>query len=150
MESPFRYDRTIKEPYVLQGWEWKGAFLSVPNFQEAELDEARWVSNQGKMVDFSFKNVWMDKNGDGQKVEWESRVRYTQCVPKHAFFLWMAVQEKLFTHDKLLKWNPTTVFKCSLCEENNDSHEHLFFKCRYSVELWKRRMQEFLRTLKEL
>jgi hypothetical protein len=70
-------------------------------------------------------------------------VWFTQCIPKHAFVMWMAVQEKLLTQDKIMKWKPNEILKCTLCEGNNDSHSHLFFKCKYSAEIW-RSLQQLL------
>ena len=76
-------------------------------------------------------------------MDWDSMVWYIQCVPKHAFIQWMVIHEKLLTQDKLLKWNPAAVLKCALCEETKDSQEHMFFKCKYSKNVWER-VQEML------
>ncbi|GJZ44330.1 hypothetical protein Tco_0591585 [Tanacetum coccineum] len=35
------------------------------------------------------------------------------------------------------------VLKCALCDEINDSHDHMFSKCKYSAEIW-RNMQQLL------
>ncbi|GJY71769.1 hypothetical protein Tco_0475472 [Tanacetum coccineum] len=43
-----------------------------------------------------------------------------------------------------MKWNNDTNMNCPLCELCNDSHEHLFFKCNFSKEIWK----EFIRRMK--
>ncbi|GJS12192.1 gag-pol polyprotein [Tanacetum coccineum] len=48
-----------------------------------------------------------------------------------------AIQEKLLTQDKILKWDKEADLKCSLCSECADSHEHLFFKCHYSAKIWE-------------
>ncbi|GJT60790.1 hypothetical protein Tco_1004323 [Tanacetum coccineum] len=34
---------------------------------------------------------------------------------------------RLLTQDRVLRWKPNEDLKCPLCEECNDSHEHLFF-----------------------
>ncbi|XP_071727085.1 uncharacterized protein [Rutidosis leptorrhynchoides] len=54
--------------------------------------------------------------------------------PNHAFILWLVMLNRLNTQDKIQKWLPNQVLRCSLCEKVNDSVNHLFFKCDYSLE----------------
>ncbi|XP_071695534.1 uncharacterized protein [Rutidosis leptorrhynchoides] len=46
--------------------------------------------------------------------------------------------EKLKTQDKLKHWevSENQVLLCSLCEQVSDSHDHLFFNCPYSLQVW--------------
>lgn len=37
-----------------------------------------------------------------------------------------------------MRWNSNTYMKCPLCNILNDSHNHLFFECEYSKEIWTR------------
>ena len=46
------------------------------------------------------------------------------------------IYERLPTQDRVLKWHSDKSMKCALCEEINDSHEHLFFHCKYSSKVW--------------
>ncbi|GKE28810.1 RNA-directed DNA polymerase, eukaryota, reverse transcriptase zinc-binding domain protein [Tanacetum coccineum] len=47
------------------------------------------------------------------------------------------------TQDKLLIWRPNDDLKCALCNKCPDSHNHLFFTCEFSNEIWN----ELLRML---
>ncbi|GJY29652.1 hypothetical protein Tco_0405419 [Tanacetum coccineum] len=60
------------------------------------------------------------------------------CIPKHAFNLWLVIKGKLKTQDKLRSWDVSNSLttKCSLCDSQPDSHEHLFFDCSFSRQVW--------------
>ncbi|GJR79018.1 zinc finger, CCHC-type containing protein [Tanacetum coccineum] len=82
----------------------------MPRLNEYEKDCVKW------------------KNGD---VVW-----FPQCNPRNAFIVWMAILGKLYTQDRIQKWNDG-ILLCPLCCKVNDSHDHLFFKCDYSKEIWR-------------
>ena len=63
-------------------------------------------------------------------------VWFAQSIPRHAFVLWMAVQDRLMTQDRIAVWKPNDVMKCVFCKLNQDSHEHLFFQCEYTKKVW--------------
>lgn len=48
----------------------------------------------------------------------------------------MAMKGKLQTQDRIMRWNNDLNMKCSLCNEVQDSHNHLFFECKYSKYIW--------------
>ncbi|KAJ9536660.1 hypothetical protein OSB04_un000133 [Centaurea solstitialis] len=59
-------------------------------------------------------------------------------IPKHSFCMWTACLGRLPTQDHLSIWkeNPPDLI-CLLCECCMDSHDHLFFACPYSKEVWR-------------
>ncbi|GKC61478.1 reverse transcriptase zinc-binding domain-containing protein [Tanacetum coccineum] len=116
--------------------------IQVPVLNDAKEDKMVWNTNDGKRVSFSIRSIWKDMN-EGHKIKWNSMVWFTQCIPKHSFVLWMAVQERLLTQDKIMKWKPNDTLVCALCEHCNDSHEHLLFQCQYSAKVW-RKLQEVM------
>ncbi|GJV46911.1 alpha/beta hydrolases superfamily protein [Tanacetum coccineum] len=70
------------------------------------------------------------------KVDWRSLVWFSQNIPSHAFVLWMAIQKRLITQDRIYQWNKDNSMKCSLCSSCMDSHDHLFFQCSLSSAIW--------------
>lgn len=48
--------------------------IQVPVLIGSKKDETRWVDNNGKLVEFSIKNVRKDKIDEGLKVTWEKMV----------------------------------------------------------------------------
>ncbi|GJS41185.1 reverse transcriptase zinc-binding domain-containing protein [Tanacetum coccineum] len=57
-------------------------------------------------------------------------------TPKHSFMMWLAIQGRLMTQDRMAKWNPTMKLVCALCDKCPDSHDHLFFQCQFSNKVW--------------
>ncbi|GJW22907.1 RNA-directed DNA polymerase, eukaryota, reverse transcriptase zinc-binding domain protein [Tanacetum coccineum] len=100
-------------------------------------DKAIWISNNGIEKCFIVSNVWKDLNCNAIKVDWYQLVWFTQSIPRHAFVTWLAIQKRLMTQDKLLLWKPNEDLKCALCKKCPDSHNHLFFTCELSNEVWK-------------
>ncbi|GJY51265.1 reverse transcriptase domain, reverse transcriptase zinc-binding domain protein [Tanacetum coccineum] len=48
----------------------------------------------------------------------------------------MAVQNRLTTHERLLKWYPDKQVNCLFCGRCPDSLNHLFFECYFTKEIW--------------
>ncbi|PWA58056.1 RNA-directed DNA polymerase, eukaryota, Reverse transcriptase zinc-binding domain protein [Artemisia annua] len=105
-------------------------------------DKLLWKSNEGNLCKFSVKQAYTDLSSTGDDVTWSKVVWYSQNIPKFAFILWLAVQCKLTTQDKIRKWGSYDMMVCALCHEETDSHEHLFFKCKFSNELWKKVLEK--------
>lgn len=134
---------TITEAVDGGVWKWPNEWytylvlnnIQVPMLNEMEKDIIQWIDKDGKKTVFSTRQVWKDLKVIGQKVNWYDMVWFNQCIPKHAFVLWMAVQGKLMTRDRILKWKPNDRLECALCGNCSDSHDHLFFQCMYSAEI---------------
>lgn len=137
-------------------WQWPVEWLDqfpqlsqieAPRLNDDTEDSVHWLSNKMKVVKFSISRVWKDLRETDVKVPWYDVVWFPQFIPRHAFILWLLVQERLPTQDRLLKWQPTKVMKCALCSKEVDSHQHLFFECKYSASVWdKARMMCKIQT----
>ena len=57
-------------------------------------------------------------------------------TPRHAFILWIASMDRLYTIDRLLCHRIINVSTCILCGQHAETHDHLFFQCTYSSEVW--------------
>ena len=55
-------------------------------------------------------------------------------IPRHAFILWLAIKGRLRTMDRLHDQERPRI--CTLCSLEDETHEHLFFNCRFSHEVW--------------
>ena len=123
--------------------EWVNLFFDVLNVPVPSLnhdldDRAVWVNNKGREKSFSVKEVWKGMRRNAPKVMWFKHVWFSQCIPRHAFVLWMAIKGKLKTQDRLSKWLNINDMLCPFCNSCKDSHSHLFFECAYSRRLWER------------
>jgi len=68
-------------------------------------------------------------------VPWAKVVWETWYLLMYNFILWLAVMEKLRTHDRLrfLDIDPL----CVLCRLDDETHNHLFFRCPWTSLLWR-------------
>ena len=57
--------------------------------------------------------------------------------------MWLIVLNKLPTTDRLLQIGISATNTCPICNNSQESVEHLFFDCPYSKETWKLVMTEF-------
>ena len=99
-------------------------------------DSVVWKGSNGKKVKFSLRSVWEIFNDNNDVVNWHKAVWFPQCNPRHAFILWLSLHGRLATQDRIMVWNKQSSLICPLCKTVNDSHEHLFFNCSYSGNIW--------------
>ena len=63
--------------------------------------------------------------------------------PKVKFFAWLALQDRIWTADRLAKRGWPNCVLCPLCKRVQESGSHLFFKCRYTLRLWALVIEKF-------
>ncbi|GKD29653.1 reverse transcriptase zinc-binding domain-containing protein, partial [Tanacetum coccineum] len=110
--------------------------VTIPNLHQGKNDVVRWQSNDKNMVNFSVNRAWKDLSGQYEKVPWYNVVWFSNMIPRHAFIVWLLMLGRLPTQDMISKWHPNKDMKCTLCNEEMDSHHHLFFKCKYTEKVW--------------
>ncbi|KAL2252001.1 UNVERIFIED_CONTAM: hypothetical protein Sindi_2322400 [Sesamum indicum] len=90
-------------------------------------DRIIWKGSSGKPTTQEFYRAMIPA---GPKVGWISLLSGSLKIPRHLFILWLAILEKLATTDK--PWL-SHLGCCVLCNEDMvESHNHLFFHCRFS------------------
>lgn len=85
-------------------------------------------------IRYSIKKQYTALNGSDTRVQWSSYVwnRYTQ--PKHRFILWLSVQNRLKTKDRLKRIGVCADDVCPICGQHGETVKHLFFQCYYSSQ----------------
>lgn len=85
---------------------------------------------------YSIREMYNKLRGDFPKVTWRQLTCNNQGCPKWLFIMYLAIQNRLYTRDRLSKRGVITCQTCSLCEIVLESHQHLFFECIYSETVW--------------
>ncbi|PWA62299.1 reverse transcriptase domain, Reverse transcriptase zinc-binding domain protein [Artemisia annua] len=94
-------------------WKWPDNWLiefpilssiPAPNLCNNTIDKYMWKTSNGQCEKFSTKTAWNDMRQNGNKVEWCDMVWFSNCTPKHSFIMWLAVQGRLSTQERLQKW----------------------------------------------
>jgi hypothetical protein len=64
-------------------------------------------------------------------------VWFPHAIPKYAFILWLAMQNRLITRDWLIRWGYNGDVKCLFYHNQMESREHMFFECSFNYQIWK-------------
>jgi hypothetical protein len=79
---------------------WHPIIEVIPsNPKMGQKDEIVWLDSPNHR--FSVKVAWEQLRFHNQVVEWHDIVWFKNVVPRHSFLLWVAVQQKLTTQDRL-------------------------------------------------
>ncbi|XP_024990669.1 uncharacterized protein LOC112524958 [Cynara cardunculus var. scolymus] len=102
-----------------------------------EEDKVNWLDNKLLRGDFEVKRAWNTIQEVKPVVHWSKLVWNKAYVPKHALCMWMACQMKLPTQDRIRQWkHEPPNLKCVFCNLVIETHNHLFFECKYSSSIW--------------
>ncbi|XP_021985800.1 uncharacterized protein LOC110881993 [Helianthus annuus] len=115
--------------------------LVVPTLCDNSRDRLVWKDLEGNNRPFSSWEVWNNIRHHASKVQWGNMVWFKQCIPKHAFHIWLVIQNKLKTQDRLSVWEAGSdtnlnLMCCRLCYYNRDSRDHLFFEYSFATQVW--------------
>ncbi|CAI9288725.1 unnamed protein product [Lactuca saligna] len=145
-QAGFSISDKVRDVIVDDSWFWPNEWCDIipqlRNFQLPFLnpsipDKVMWRSSSGRIIDFSIKRVCDDLSNFGNEVSWVHLVWFKQRIPRHSFILWLAVQERLMTQDRMRFWDKNKNLYCVLCNKQPDSHSHLFFECSFSNHVWE-------------
>ncbi|GJW34908.1 hypothetical protein Tco_0057828, partial [Tanacetum coccineum] len=81
--------------------------ICVPILAANSQDATYWRDLNGKQSEFSVKCAWEVLRMRGIDVAWFHVVWFAHCIPRHAFHLWLVMQNCLRTHDELRQWDIT-------------------------------------------
>ncbi|GJY04959.1 reverse transcriptase domain-containing protein [Tanacetum coccineum] len=130
-------------------WSWPNDWLvkypilnsiPVPVLNDAKSDVLEWRKSDGSYTPFSVQRVWDTIRPRDIEVPWYDLVWFSSCIPRHAVNMWLIMKKILKTQDTLSSWDVAAGLMnvCPLCETQPDSHEHLFFDCSFSFQIWSR------------
>lgn len=111
-----------------------------------EKDISLWKNEKGKYKkSFSTKGTWLSIREKYQECHWHKAVWFKGATPKFAFIVWIAIQGRLSTGERMKMWNENVDTTCVLCQEPLETRDHLFFECSYSKQIWENLMKGVMR-----
>lgn len=69
-------------------------------------------------------------------MDWARAVWTARSVPRHSFHVWLVVQNRIPTRDRMLGWGLQVPSICLLCSRSDESRDHLYWDCDFSFGLW--------------
>jgi hypothetical protein len=76
----------------------------------------------------------------------QSSLRHIWAVwapPKCKFFMWLLLQRRIFTADRLLRFDMPNQYLCPLCRRNLETLAHMFTECPWLRQAWERTAHTF-------
>nr|GEW88003.1 hypothetical protein [Tanacetum cinerariifolium] len=97
----------------------------------------------GVLLPFLVACAWDTIQTRTDIVNWYNVVWFPHFIPRHAIHMWLVFQQKLKTQDMLRQWDDgpsidLNLLRCPLCDLVPDSHDHLFFECAFSSQVWSK------------
>lgn len=86
---------------------------------------------------FSIKKFQTALLGSPTKVDWAKMICQNAAPPKCLFITWLLMHGRLATCSYLQHIGVQVESVCCLCEQAEETLDHLFFECRIAQSVWK-------------
>lgn len=94
-------------------------------------DEILWEDQKNIQI----TDIWQSIRTSHTHVPWHNLVWPNIKIPKSAFIMWFLLKQRLLTRDRMIRFGMPTSATCLLCSSSDESIQHLFFQCPYSVAI---------------
>ncbi|GJY04906.1 RNA-directed DNA polymerase, eukaryota, reverse transcriptase zinc-binding domain protein [Tanacetum coccineum] len=92
--------------------------IMAPRKKDGVNDKVKWKCDDNRLVPFNTKLVMDVLSLNTVKAKWHELIWFKQCIPKHSFCLWLAMLERLLTHNKIMSWGIQTGLLYPLCNKH--------------------------------
>nr|GEV08827.1 hypothetical protein [Tanacetum cinerariifolium] len=79
--------------------------LHVPLLLDDMDDAIIWRDMDGVLRPFSVACAWDTIRSRADVVSWNNVVWFSHCIPRHVIHMWLVIQQKLKTQDRLRQWD---------------------------------------------
>ncbi|GJY43297.1 reverse transcriptase domain, reverse transcriptase zinc-binding domain protein [Tanacetum coccineum] len=88
-------------------WRWQSDRIVIQSamFDPNKDDQLFWKDVDGNLKPLSMSLVWDSIRPRKVLVPWVNIVLFSQCIPRHAFHMWLVMLKNLKTHDVLRQWD---------------------------------------------
>ncbi|KAJ6971338.1 hypothetical protein NC653_035571 [Populus alba x Populus x berolinensis] len=104
------------------------------NFHPHPTREDHCVWTGHNSGNFSIHSAWDILRDHRQINSMHHLLWFKGHVPRQSFILWLAIHGRLRTMDRL--HGVITDYTCVLCNLQAETHDHLFFACKYTGSVW--------------
>ncbi|XP_074318737.1 uncharacterized protein LOC141655560 [Silene latifolia] len=118
-------------PPTDSNWNWRN-ICRVKDTLRGGYVTGQWMPNS---KGYSVGNGYHWLQGPRPPAQWYKTVWDSWNVPKHSFKGWLVMQRGLQTREKLMHLGICDHDRCVLCEQDVETHSHLFRLCTYSSQI---------------
>ncbi|KAM6569105.1 hypothetical protein CsatB_017090 [Cannabis sativa] len=107
-------------------WYWR-KIIELKNDLKCKITPRDFMAETCKIAE-----VYKILTAPTESYHWSKQVWSRLNIPKHSFLIWLAVQDRLKTRERLFRFNVAAEATCILCNDLNENTSHLFFDCKFS------------------
>ncbi|KAJ6682995.1 hypothetical protein OIU74_021114 [Salix koriyanagi] len=129
---------------IIEGDNWKTRegnlqtiWASLPAYKPDPHKEDQIIWSQHGTDKFSIATAWELIRHHSPAQDTHLLIWQKEHIPRHAFILWLAVQGRLRTRDRISTITAIPSLLCALCNQEPETHDHLFFRCHHSRTVWE-------------
>lgn len=113
---------------------WRSIEAEGITFVDSNEDQIVWtLESSGK---YTARSSYLIQFEGQQRSSFPNLIWKVWATPSCKFFLWLLLQDRLWTSQRLqLRGWPNNYF-CALCERNLETALHLFFECHVAGKIW--------------
>lgn len=100
-------------------------------------DTMMQIQDQAAIRKTLIRQTYLHLLGDQPRIPWKALMFSNDARPRAKFTMWLHMHERLLTTDRLTKWDINMQIKCSLCQEQNETNEHIFVQFRFPRKVWE-------------
>ncbi|XP_057251794.1 uncharacterized protein LOC125498534 [Beta vulgaris subsp. vulgaris] len=108
-------------------WAWKYV-CQAKNLMNEKTNGVQWLING----QFSIKQYYQLPMRGNRQAVWARYVWNRYTLPKHRLIMWLAIQDRLKTRQRLKLMNVCVDDQCVLCQQHTKTMKHLLFECKFS------------------
>ena len=82
------------------------------------------------------KQLYCHMKGDQQRPAWTCLMFNNAARPKAYFTMWIMMNQRLVTVERLSQWGVVVEKTCVLCKNADENVEHLFMQCNFARRMW--------------
>ncbi|XP_075096380.1 uncharacterized protein LOC142174479 [Nicotiana tabacum] len=102
------------------------------------LEAGQILPNQRKSM---IRQIYLHLLGDYRRMEWKTLMFQNAARPKAKFIMWLMVQGRLLTSDRLENWKIFVDTECAMCRKEVETRDHLFGQQFLGVSSWQQFLQ---------
>ncbi|XP_015075524.1 uncharacterized protein LOC107019617 [Solanum pennellii] len=99
------------------------------------VEQVQQVQSKSKGM---IRQLYCHMKEDQQRPVWNCLIFNNAARPKAYFTMWIMMNQRLVTVDRLAQWGVVVDKTCVLCKNVDENAEHLFMQCNLARRLWGR------------
>lgn len=111
------------------------SFITTVQFND-DQDYCEWEIKGKTTNKYNTGDVYNHLRGDVDVEPWTKAIWTSRSIPRQSFHVWLLALNRIPTRDRLLSWGLQVPPLCLLCNNANESRDHLYWDCGFSFDLW--------------